>query len=119
MSFPTSPERHAQIVRLRPEKADEYLDLHERVWPRIEQRLREAHIRNYTIFRHGDLLIAYFEYIGIDFDADMESMAADPVVQEWWTHTDPCQESIEGAEGGRLWADAAQIWRLGETEEST
>ena len=49
----------------------------------------------------------------------MESMAADPVVQEWWTHTDPCQESIEGAEGGRLWADAAQIWRLGETEEST
>jgi L-rhamnose mutarotase len=38
----------------------------------------------------GTDLFAYFEYVGDDFEADMAIMEADPVTQEWWTHTKPC-----------------------------
>ena len=44
----------------------------------------------HSIFLHGDKVFAYYEYVGEDFDADMEKMAQDPVTQEWWTHTKPC-----------------------------
>ncbi len=84
------------------------------VWPEVEATLREAHITNYSIFVHGDVLIAYYEYTGDDYAADQAKIAADPKTQEWWTHTDPCQTPFGGdgdAEGG--WREAEEVWHLG------
>jgi L-rhamnose mutarotase len=107
-----TPERHAQIVRLRPEKREEYLRLHAAVWPEVEARITASNIINYSIFVVGDLLLAYFEYIGSDFEADMALMAEDPATQRWWQLTDPCQEPLADAATGSIWTDAAEIWHL-------
>lgn len=104
--------RHAQVVGLRPELRNQYLELHDAVWPEVEAKITECNITNYTIFVLGDLLIAYFEYVGTDYEMDMARMAADPTTREWWTHTDPCQIAIPGAPDGAVWADAAEIWHL-------
>ena len=79
-----------QVGRLKPEKIEEYCALHANPWPRVLQTISDCHLRNYSIFRHGDLVFAYFEYDGDDFDADMRKMEQDPVTQEWWRHTKPC-----------------------------
>lgn len=105
-------KRHIQLVNVRPEKRDEYLRLHAEVWPEVEARITASNITNYSIFIHGDLLVAYFEYRGSDFDADMAAIAADPVTQDWWRHTDPCQSPLEGAGPGELWIDAREVWHL-------
>jgi L-rhamnose mutarotase len=42
--------------------------LHSAVWPGVEQAMFDANMRNFTIFRHGDLLFGYYEYIGDDHD---------------------------------------------------
>lgn len=64
-------KRIAQTIRLRPKRREEYLTtLHAVVWPGVEAALHRAHVRNYTIFRHHDVLCAYFEYHGEDFEAE-------------------------------------------------
>lgn len=44
------------------------------------------------------ILFATFKYIGYDYAGDMERMAGNPKVREWWRMTDGYQESfVEGA----------------------
>jgi L-rhamnose mutarotase len=107
-------QRVAQIVRLKPDKAEEYKRLHEAVWPDVLDRIRKCHIRNYSIHLQDDLLFAYFEYHGTDLDADMAAMAADGPTQEWWKLTDPCQEPVAGAAPGELWTRAEQVFLMEE-----
>lgn len=105
-------ERHSAAVRVRPERREEYLRLHQAVWPDVEARLTASNVSNYTIFRVGDLLIAYYEYTGTDHAADMARIAADPTTQKWWSLTDPCQEPLPEAASGAIWAEAEEVWHL-------
>ncbi|MFF1611547.1 L-rhamnose mutarotase [Amycolatopsis sp. NPDC058278] len=105
-------QRYGMLIRLRPERREEYLRLHAAVWPGVERTLREANIRNFTIFRHDDLLFGYYEYVGEDHDADQARIAADPETQRWWALTDPCQESLSPREGGAWWTPMDEVWHL-------
>ncbi|HEX4203510.1 MAG TPA: L-rhamnose mutarotase [Ktedonobacteraceae bacterium] len=102
--------RIAQIVRVKPEHIEEYERIHEQVWPAVLETIHACNIRNYSIFRHGTLLFAYFEYIGDDYAADMQKMAADPKTQEWWTHTDPMQEPLEEHIPGEWWTPMREVF---------
>jgi len=94
--------RVAQVIRLRPEAVVEYERIHAEVWPAVLDRIRKSGIRNYSIFRHGLMLFAYFEYLGEDLDADTRAMAADEITQHWWAITAPMQEPVpeQAAIGG-------------------
>ena len=72
--------------------------------------IRRANIRNYSIYRHGELLFAHFEYVGKDFAADMAAMAADPVIQEWWARTDAMQEPLPERVPGDWWLTIPEIF---------
>jgi L-rhamnose mutarotase len=78
-------QRFGQIIGVKPDQIDTYERLHAAVWPEVLDMIHQCNIRNYTIFRHGSTLFAYFEYVGEDYEADMAKMAADPKTQEWWT----------------------------------
>ena len=82
-----------QVGRLKKAKIQEYEELHANPWPQVLQTIHDCNLRNYSIFREGELVFAYFEYVGTDYEADMAKMAEDPVTQEWWKHTHPCFES--------------------------
>ena len=108
------PQRFAFVVGVRPEKREEYLELHRSVWPGVEAKLTEFNIRNYSIFVFGNILFAYYEYAGQDHAADLQRIADDPVSQEWWTHTDPCQVRVaEERDPGSLWQRIDEVWHLG------
>ncbi|HVC76447.1 MAG TPA: L-rhamnose mutarotase [Candidatus Micrarchaeaceae archaeon] len=53
--------RVAWTARLRPEKINEYLDAHAKVWPELLSMLKEAGIRNYSIYLFGDRAFGYYE----------------------------------------------------------
>ena len=42
--------RYGSVVRLHPDKVDEYKRLHVAVWPEVLAMIRECHIRNYSIY---------------------------------------------------------------------
>ena len=93
-------QRFGQIIKLKPEKYDEYKRLHAAAWPEVLHMIAKANIHNYSIFHWKGFLFAYFEYTGTDFAADMAMIAADPKTREWWAVTDPCQEPVEGNSKG-------------------
>lgn len=104
--------RYASVIRLRPEMEEEYLRLHAAVWPGVLVRLSTAGIANYSIFLRDGWLFGYFEYTGDDFDRDMAAIAADPVTQDWWKLTEPCQQRIDTAKPGQLWAPMEEVFHL-------
>ncbi|SEI07218.1 MULTISPECIES: L-rhamnose mutarotase [unclassified Leifsonia] len=108
------PRRFGMVVGVRPEKREEYLELHRSVWPEVEAALVEGNIRNYSIYVFGDVLFAYYEYVGDDYEADMRRLDADPMTQRWLTHTDPCQVRVADERNpGALWQPLDEVWHLG------
>jgi L-rhamnose mutarotase len=103
-------QRYGSVIGLRPEKAEEYLALHRAVWPGVLARITECNIRNYSIYRYGDLLFSYFEYVGDDYAADMAHMAADPETQRWWDVCMPCQRQTDDAVPGQWWTPIEEVF---------
>lgn len=102
--------RLAQVTGLAFGMEEEYRRLHDDVWPEVLEALTTAHFANYSIFVHGDQLFAYLEYHGEDLEADSARMAADPKVQEWWRHTDPCQVRPLDDGEERPWVNIEEIF---------
>lgn len=107
--------RMGQVIRLRPERAEEYERLHAAVWPEVLTRLAASGIRNYTIYlrRPEMLLFATWEYHGDDFAGDMAAMKADPATQRWWQLTDPCQEPLASRLEDEWWAPMTEVFHQG------
>jgi L-rhamnose mutarotase len=103
-------KRFGSVIRLKPEKEPEYRELHANAWPDVLEMIHTCNIRNYSIYLKDDYLFSYFEYIGDDFDADMQKMADDPVTQSWWKLTDPCQEPLESRREGEWWASMEEVF---------
>jgi len=107
--------RYGSVIELRPEKLEEYKELHADVWPGVLKKIKECNIRNYSIYL-GELekdkyyLFGYFEYTGDDFEADMAKMAADATTQKWWTFCEPCQSPIPTRKEGEWWADMEEVF---------
>jgi L-rhamnose mutarotase len=102
--------RFGQTIRLHPGSIDAYERLHRETWPGVLAAIGVANIRNYSIYRHGDRLFAYFEYVGDDLEADMAAMAADPTVTAWWALTDPMQDPEPNREAGAWWHTLPEIF---------
>jgi len=74
-------QRSAFVLRVRPEKIDEYVAAHRAVWPDMLQALRDAGIGNYSIFRDGNQVFGYFE--ADDLGRAAEHLAAEEVCTRW------------------------------------
>ena len=105
-------KRFGQVIGLRPERYDEYVKAHGDVWPGVLAMIHEANIRNFSIFHHDGLLFSYFEYIGDDYAADMEKMAADPETQRWWEWMMPMQAPLEDRAEGEWWHDIDEVFHV-------
>jgi L-rhamnose mutarotase len=105
-------QRYASVIRLKPEKLDEYKELHANVWPDVLAMIRECRIQNYSIYYRDSYLFSYFEYHGDDLAADMAKMAADPTTQAWWKLTEPCQEPLETRKPGEWWASMEEFFHM-------
>ena len=105
-------QRRAMVIRVRPEKLDEYKALHAKPFPAVLAALKAANVSNYSIFLKDDVLFAYLEYGGSDWDADMAKVAADPETLRWWSFTDPCQTPWPTAKPGDWWSDMDCVFHM-------
>lgn len=107
--------RYGMVIGVRPEKLEEYKQLHAAVWPDVLRMIKQCQIQNYSIYlRQLDdgnyYLFSYFEYVGQDFAADMARMAADPTTQRWWSVCKPCQQPLAGRQDGEWWAAMEEVF---------
>jgi len=104
--------RFGQVLGIRPDCIDEYRRHHARIWPEIEQAIREAGIRNYSIFLRGDRLFGYYEYVGPEdeYEARMETLAAAPRMREWWDLMEAMQVPDPDRAPGTWWSDMEEVF---------
>ncbi len=110
-------QRYGSVIGVKSEMLEEYKKLHADPWPGVINKLRDCNIKNYSIYlkelEQGKFyLFAYFEYTGNDFDSDMAKMAADPITQEWWKRTDPCQIPIPLRGEKEFWASMEEVFHM-------
>jgi len=105
-------KRIASVIGLDPQHRAAYEELHANAWPSVLERISRSGIQNYSIYRHGDLLFSYFEYVGDDFESDMEAMAADPETQRWWDICKPMQRPLEDRAEGEWWKELPEVFHL-------
>jgi L-rhamnose mutarotase len=74
-------QRSAFVLRVRPDRIDAYVEAHRNVWPELLIALRDAGIRNYTIFREGNEMFGYFE--SDDLEASAAYMEEQEVNARW------------------------------------
>jgi len=103
-------QRYGSVIKVRPEKLDEYRRLHAAVWPDVLTMIAECGIRNYSIYYKDGWLFSYFEYHGDDYAADLAKMAADPATQRWWDVCKPCHEPLETRAEGEWWAGMEEVF---------
>jgi L-rhamnose mutarotase len=67
-------KRYGMVIKVKPEKLQEYRKYHTDAWPDVLNMIRRCNIRNYSIYHKDGCLFSYFEYHGEDFQADMEEV---------------------------------------------
>ena len=105
---------YGMVIGLRPEFIDSYKLLHQYAWPEVLDAIDKGNIRNYSIYLHeiegNHYLFSYFEYTGINFDADMSLIDSDPATIAWMKFTDRvCQLPIPTRSEGEWWARMKEL----------
>ena len=108
------PQRFGSIIGIEKDNILAYTQMHDSVWPGVLASIERCNIRNYSIYlgeidKNRYLLFSYFEYIGDDYEADMESIANE-VTRKWWTYTDPLQKPLPTRKEGEHWASMQEVF---------
>jgi L-rhamnose mutarotase len=105
-------KRYGQVIGIRPEAIAEYKRIHAAVWPDVLKQIKASKLSNYSIFlkEPENLMFAYYEYHGDDYEADMAAMAADPRTQEWWAICKPMQAPLDTRKEGEWWAEMEEVF---------
>lgn len=105
-------QRFGSVIAVKPDKLEDYKYHHAHIWPEINKMIKACNIQNYSIYYKDGLLFSYFEYVGTDYEKDMEKMAEDPKTQEWWDLVKPFQEPLKTRKDGEWWADMEEVYHL-------
>ncbi|MFD1543262.1 L-rhamnose mutarotase [Nonomuraea guangzhouensis] len=85
-------ERVCFLLRVRPERLEEYKERHRAVWPEMLDALTKTGWRNYSLFLSDDgLLVGYLETD--DFAAAQQAMAETDVNSRWQAEMAPFFEA--------------------------
>ena len=101
-----------QVIKIKPDGLEAYKKWHANPMPGVNEMIKECNLQNYSIFVRGDYLFAYMEYVGSDYEADMEKMAADPATQRWWDVVKPLMQPLADRKDGDFWSDMEEIYHL-------
>ncbi|MGB7264097.1 MAG: L-rhamnose mutarotase [Terracidiphilus sp.] len=82
------------LLKVRPERVEEYRARHARVWPELQDALREAGWKNYSLFlRQDGMLVGYLE--AEEFERCRAAMKEHPVNERWQLEMTPFFEDLE------------------------
>ncbi|EAU40983.1 hypothetical protein FP2506_11989 [Fulvimarina pelagi HTCC2506] len=76
-------ERYAFRMALNSGMADEYRRRHDEIWPELVELLRDAGVRDYSIFLDPETN-ALFGILSRPHDHGMDDLPNQPVMRRWW-----------------------------------
>jgi L-rhamnose mutarotase len=104
-------QRVCFLLKVRPDRLEEYKQRHREVWPEMLAALRETGWHNYSLFLRGDgLLVGYLETP--DFAAALAGMAAREVNQRWQRSMAEFFEGIPGLHADQQLERLEEVFHL-------
>jgi L-rhamnose mutarotase len=93
--------RVGMVIKIKPEKLEEYLALHADTNSGVRHLLSKYHIRNFSIFMtqledSSYYEFGYWEYWGDNYEEDMKKLDLEPENKAWLEMCDPMQIPLEG-----------------------
>ena len=85
-------ERVAFKMKLFKGMEAEYKKRHDALWPELEALLKEAGIKDYSIFLDEETNIL-FGYLTIDDTEKLDELPKHPVMQKWWAYMKDIMET--------------------------
>jgi L-rhamnose mutarotase len=84
--------RKAFVMKVYPDKHDEYEKRHKKIWPEMVEELKNYGAHNYSIFldKETNQLFAYLE---IEDEEKWRKMAETDINQKWWTYMENVMET--------------------------
>lgn len=105
-----SPERVCFVLRVRPERLDEYVSRHAQVWEEMRVALSDAGWSNYSLFcREDGMVIGYLETP--DFAKALAAMEVTEVNARWQAEMAPFFE-LGGRRPDETMAPLREIFHL-------
>lgn len=100
------------VIGIKSDRISSYETVHAASNPGVRDLLTKYHMHNFSIFiqklEEGRYyLFGYYDYIGNDYEADMEKLAAEPRNQEWLSMTGPMQIPLQGE---RSWSIMREVY---------
>ena len=104
-------ERVCFLLKVKPDKLEEYREAHKSVWPEMLEALRETGWRNYSLFLRDDgLLVGYLETP--DFEKALAGMAGKDINRKWQDSMAPYFENIGGAHADQAMVRLEEVFHL-------
>lgn len=102
------------LLKVKPERIEEYKQIHKNVWPDMLEVLTETGWHNYSLFMRDDgLLFGYFE-TPHDFDTVRAAMDKKEVNKRWQEQMAPFFESSTGerTHADKMMVELEQVFYL-------
>jgi L-rhamnose mutarotase len=104
-------KRVSFLLKVKPEKIEEYKKFHQAVWPEMLAALKRTGWNNYSLFMREDgLLFGYFETP--DLQAAMAGMAKEEVNARWQATMAPFFEGLGGAHADESMVRLEEVFHL-------
>jgi len=100
------------LLKVKPDKLEEYKQHHKAVWPEMLAALQRTGWHNYSIFAREDgLLFGYFE-AEESFAASLAGMAKEAINAQWQDFMAPYFENLSGAHADESMIELEEIFHL-------
>lgn len=109
MSEPAAGEPVLYLYRLKPGAGAEYDRRHAEVWPELLDDIRRAGIRDYSIYRHGEIVVCRLT-ADHGFSVVNGRLMAGDVQRRWTASLAGLFESTADVNGEPLWL--TEVFRL-------
>jgi len=104
-------ERVCFLLKVKPDRLQEYEARHKAVWPEMLEALRETGWHNYSLFLRPDgLLVGYLETD--NFEEAVRKMQAYPVNERWQQEMAGFFEGSEGGNADKRMAPLKEVFHL-------
>ncbi len=105
-------QRVSFLLKVKPDKIEEYKKFHQAVWPEMLAALKRTGWRNYSLFMREDgLLFGYFE-TPESFAAARAGMAKEEVNNRWQEFMAPFFEGLSGAHADQGMIELQEVFHL-------
>ena len=100
------------LLKVRPDKIEEYKARHKTVWPEMLDALRRTGWHNYSLFIRDDgLLFGYFQ-TPESFQAALAGMSKEDINAQWLESMAPFFENLTGAHADQSMVELQEVFHL-------